>query len=93
MPVDFTVSHKDWPSSNYPFTLSDVPIEFTAKGRRIPSWGFDQTGMTDVLPTYFAPRSNEEETIRLVPMGTARLRITAFPQADTNTSVDPDCED
>ena len=93
MPVDFTVSHKDWPSSNYPFTLRDVPIEFTAKGRRIPSWGFDQTGMTDVLPTYFAPRSNEEETIRLVPMGTARLRITAFPQADTNTPVDPDCED
>ena len=93
LPVDFTVIRKEWPANNYPFTLGDVPIEFTAKGRKIPSWGFDQTGMTDVLPTRFAPRSNEVETLRLVPMGAARLRISAFPQADTNTAIAPDCED
>jgi hypothetical protein len=49
--------------------------------------------MTDVLPTRFAPRSEEEETIRLVPMGAARLRLSAFPKADVNTGIDPDCED
>ena len=49
--------------------------------------------MTDVLPTRFAPRDKEEETIRLIPMGAARLRISAFPEADTNTGIDPNCED
>lgn len=89
---EITVSRKPWPADNYPFTLESVPLEFTAKGRKVPSWGFDQTGMTDVLPTRFAPRATEEETIRLVPMGAARLRITAFPQADITTTL-PDCEE
>ena len=48
--------------------------------------------MTDVLPTRFAARSATEETIRLVPMGAARLRISAFPQADIPTKQ-ADCED
>ncbi len=91
-PIDITVSHKPWPADDYPFTLESVPLEFTAKGRKVPSWGFDQTGMTDVLPTRFAPRANEEETIRLVPMGAARLRITAFPSADISSRI-PDCEE
>ena len=89
---EITVSRKPWPADNYPFTLESVPLEFTAKGRKVPSWGFDQTGMTDVLPTRFAPRADEEEAIRLVPMGAARLRITAFPQADITTTL-PDCEE
>ena len=93
MPVDIAVIQKPWPADNYPFTLSTVPLEFTAKGRKISSWGFDKTGMTDVLPTRFAPRDETEETIHLVPMGAARLRITAFPKADINTGIDPDCED
>lgn len=85
MPIDISVNKKEWPADNYPFTLNAVPLEFTAKGCKIPSWGFDQTGMTDVLPTHSAPRSTETETLRLVPMGAARLRITAFPRADVAT--------
>ena len=92
-PIDLTITRKPWPTNNDPFSLETVPLEFTTKGRRIPSWGFDKTGMTDVLPTRFAPRSDEEETIHLVPMGAARLRISAFPKADVNTGIDPDCED
>ena len=92
LPKDITVSHKAWPEDNYPFTLESVPLTFTAKGRKIPTWGFDQKGMTGTLPTRFAPRAEEEETIQLVPMGAARLRISAFPQADVPTK-DPDCED
>ena len=89
LPVEITVSRKAWPADNYPFSLESVPLEFTAKGRKIPSWGFDETGMTDVLPTRFATRS-AEETIQLVPMGAARLRIAAFPRADIRPA-DPDC--
>ena len=90
--IGITMSRKPWPADNYPFTLESVPLEFTAKGRLVPSWGFDQTGMTDVLPTRFAPRDAAETTIRLVPMGAARLRITAFPRADV-TLTEPDCEE
>ena len=90
--LDISMQRKAWPADNYPFTLDAVPLEFTAKGRKIPSWGFDQTGMTDVLPSRFVPRSEEVEAIRLVPMGAARLRIAAFPRADVPTTL-PDCEE
>jgi hypothetical protein len=48
--------------------------------------------MTAQLPTRFASRAADEESITLVPMGAARLRITAFPQADVSGFL-PDCED
>lgn len=80
-PIGFSVSKKDWPADNFPFTLDNVPFEFTAVGVQVPSWGYDETGMTDRLPTKYAPRSTEEKILRLVPMGAARLRISAFPKA------------
>ena len=92
LPVDITVVRKPWPADNYPFTLESVPLEFTAKGQKVPSWGFDDKGMTDVLPTRFATRDKEVETIHLVPMGAARLRISAFPRADIEGII-PDCEE
>ncbi len=92
LPVNITVDRKPWPADNYPFTLESVPLEFTATARLVPNWGFDQTGMTNMLPSRFAPRAEAEETIHLVPMGAARLRISAFPQADV-PQPDPDCEE
>ena len=92
LPVDITVVRKPWPADNYPFTLESVPLEFTAKGQKVPSWGFDDKGMTDVLPTRFATRDKEVETIHLVPMGAARLRISAFPRADIEGII-PGCEE
>lgn len=78
-PVDLKVEKKAWPADDYPFTLESVPLEFTAVGNRIPSWGYDETGMTDLLPTKYAKRSTIDTPIRLVPMGAARLRISLFP--------------
>ena len=80
LPVEFSVSRKPYPENDQPFTLDGVPLEFTAMGRQIPSWGFDATGMTDFLPTKYAPRAAETTPITLVPMGAARLRISAFPR-------------
>lgn len=80
LPVNFKVIRKAYPENDQPFTLDNVPLEFTAVGRQIPSWGFDATGMTDLLPTKFAPRAAETTPITLVPMGAARLRISAFPR-------------
>ena len=80
LPVEFSVVKKDWPADDFPFTLESVPLEFHAKGVQIPSWGYDETGMTDLLPTKYAERSDKETPITLVPMGAARLRIAAFPR-------------
>ncbi len=75
----FTVIKKSWPANNYPFTVNDVPIEIKAKGRKIPSWGTSPTGLCGVLPTYPARAEGSTEELTLIPMGAARLRISAFP--------------
>ncbi len=49
-----------------------------AKGRKVPSWGIDKYGLCGVLPEE-APKSEVLEEITLIPMGAARLRISAFP--------------
>lgn len=71
---------KDWPEDNFPFTADSVPLEVKAIGRRVPEWQLDETGMCSVLPPENA-RLGEAEPITLIPMGAARLRISAFPRA------------
>ena len=68
-----------WPSDGNPFTVENCPIHFKAKGRQVPSWGIDEYGLTGVLPYEDAEKSDTVEDITLVPMGAARLRISAFP--------------
>lgn len=75
----FQVIRKDWPADNYPFSHGNNPIEIRAKGRQIPSWGIDKFGLVDVLPLYPAKTNKPVEDIVLIPMGAARLRISAFP--------------
>jgi len=77
---NFEVVKKKWPSNNYPFTVDDAPIEIKASGKKLLTWQIDQYGLTGELPIpenrKFAP---ETEDITLIPMGAARLRISAFP--------------
>jgi len=72
------VEKLEWPEDNYPFNLEAVPLRVKAKGARIPSWGMDKTGLCQILPDAKAPRGKVED-ITLIPMGAARLRISAFP--------------
>lgn len=76
---DITVSKRPWPMDNNPFSIENCPLRFSAKGRLIPSWGFDEYGLTGVLPNEKAKRSDRVDDITLVPMGASRLRISAFP--------------
>jgi len=78
----FTVVKKAWPQDNFPFTSESVPIEIKAKGRRIPSWSIDRFHLCAVLPAYPAQAAGPLENITLIPMGAARLRISAFPPVD-----------
>ena len=77
---EITVERKSWPADDFPFTPQNVPLVFRTTGVKIPSWGYDSTGMTDLLPTKFAPRDNTPQPITFIPMGASRLRISAFPQ-------------
>ena len=78
---NMAVEWGDWPQNDYPFNLQDVPLRVKARGARIPSWGQDETGLCQILPDGDAPRG-ELEDITLVPMGAARLRISAFPPVE-----------
>lgn len=80
-PENITVTTKAWPADNFPFTPESVPLTFSAVGRQVPSWGYDATGMTDQLPAKWAPQSTTDTPLTLIPMGAARLRISAFPVA------------
>lgn len=75
---DFKVIKKQWPADNFPFTQESVPLEIKTVGRQIPSWKVDQYGLCHELPEADTPKREKEE-ITLIPMGAARLRISAFP--------------
>lgn len=75
-----SVSKGKWSGEGNPFTQENVPLSFTAVGYQIPSWGYDSTGMTDMLPTKYVKHSDTETQLTLIPMGAARLRISAFPK-------------
>jgi hypothetical protein len=62
-----------------PFTRRGTPIELRAGARRIPNWRADDENV--VRPLQASPAKSDQplETLTLIPMGAARLRITAFP--------------
>ena len=73
----------EWPADNYPWNSHNTPLRIRARGARIPSWTTDSTGLCQTLPEADAPRGALED-IMLVPMGAARLRISAFPPQFAN---------
>lgn len=77
---NFEIIHKKWPDNNFPFSHQGCPIEIKAIGRKIPSWKIDQYGLCHELPNGKAEMDIRENVI-LIPMGAARLRISAFPCA------------
>lgn len=77
---NFDVIRTTWPSDNHPFKVETAPIEIRAKGKKLIGWGIDQYGLTGEIPIKerqgFDSKTDE---ITLIPMGAARLRISAFP--------------
>jgi hypothetical protein len=75
----FEIIKRPWPQNNFPFTAEDVPILLKAKGKLIPEWILDKYGLCDVLPLSPVTVATKEQTIDLIPMGAARLRIASLP--------------
>ncbi len=76
---DFRIERREWPTDDFPFTLEASPIRLLAKGRRIEHWTLDQYGLCATLQDSPVRTNEPVEEITLVPMGAARLRISAFP--------------
>ncbi len=70
---------RDWPAKGQPFEAESAPVELKAKGRKIPGWTMDRLGLVGLLQPSPVRSTEPTEAIRLIPMGCARLRISAFP--------------
>jgi len=73
------VEDVEHPDLTQPFTADTAPIVIHAKAKKIPGWTLDRTGLVAKLPPSPVRSEEPEETVTLIPMGAARLRITSFP--------------
>jgi DUF1680 family protein len=83
----FTVKKLAWPKDDYPFTPESAPIELRVKAKQIPQWTLDRYGLCAVLQASPVWSEQPVEKVTLIPMGAARLRISAFPTIGTDASA------
>jgi hypothetical protein len=63
-----------------PFTPANAPIRITTGAQKIPAWKADPDQIVTPLQDSPTPSAEPAETVTLIPMGAARLRITSFPR-------------
>ena len=73
------VTMNKWPSDNNVWGGEKTPIEIKAKGRKIPGWKLDKANMVGLQSKSPVKSKEPIEDITLIPMGAARLRLSAFP--------------
>ena len=77
--AEFQVVRAEWPADDQPFRYDAVPVRLTATAKRIPNWTLDPRGCINEVIPQPVQSSEPAETVTLIPMGAARLRIAAFP--------------
>src|SRR5204863_7441551 len=63
-------------------------LRIKAKARRIPAWTLDRRGLVNEVAPGPVKTKEPVEEVTLIPMGAARLRITAFPRIDNDKGKD-----
>jgi DUF1680 family protein len=73
--------------SDQPWTVENAPVSLTASAKRIPGWTQEPNGLIGAVQP--SPVHSEEpvEQIKLIPMGCARLRVSAFPQVSESPAA------
>jgi hypothetical protein len=79
----FQVVRNVWPGDDQPFEANAAPIELRTKAKKIPEWVKDHLGLVGKLQQSPVKSDEPVETVTLIPMGCARLRISAFPTIGT----------
>jgi hypothetical protein len=64
-----------------PFTAASSPLAIESRGKRVDGWQLDYRNVVGALQPGPVRSSAAAERITLIPMGAARLRISAFPVA------------
>lgn len=67
------------PVSESPFSSDKAPVELSMTGRRVAEWKIVE-GSAGPLPQSPVQSNERDEQVTLIPYGSAKLRITAFPQ-------------
>jgi hypothetical protein len=75
----FELERRGGPLARQPFTADAAPLLLHAKAKRIPAWQQDRLGLIGPLQQSPVKSAEPLERVTLIPMGAARLRVTAFP--------------
>jgi DUF1680 family protein len=75
----FEIVRKEGPLDHQPFTPGHAPLELRARARRVPSWKQEANGLIGEIPGSPLQVETPVETVTLIPMGCARLRVSVFP--------------
>ncbi len=65
-------------TNGFPFSAHGHHATLEVRGKRLPSWQLEQES-AGPLPPSPVTSSEPEQTLRLIPYGAAKLRITEFP--------------
>ena len=83
----FTVTKSSGALAANPFTQQTVPITMQVQAQPITNWKTDDQNVVTPLQNSPALSSVAAQTVTLIPMGAARLRITSFPTIGTGSGA------
>lgn len=85
----FQVVMAGWPADDQPFRNEAAPVRLMAKAKKIPNWKLERNGAVGEVVQQPVLSDEPEESINLIPMGAARLRISALPVIGDGPTAKP----